>query len=76
MNHMKDTSGNPKAPAWIDTIFIVALALTGAIAVFGLVLGFGGATLQDYLPLFVISGVGMLLLFPSSFLRIEKNTDQ
>jgi F0F1-type ATP synthase membrane subunit c/vacuolar-type H+-ATPase subunit K len=76
VNHMKDTSGNPKAPAWIDTTFIVALTLTEAIAVFSLVLGFGGATLQNYLPLFVISGVGMLLLFPSSFFRIEKTTNQ
>jgi len=51
VNHMKDTAGNPKAPAWIDTTFIVALALTEAIAVFGLVLGFGGTTIQNSLPL-------------------------
>ena len=72
VNHMKDGSGNPKVPEWIDTAFIVALALTEAVAIFGLVLGFGGSNMQEYLPLFVISAVGMLLLFPTSFFRIEK----
>lgn len=70
-NHTRTEEGKPRVPAWIDTAFIVALALTETVAIFGLVLGFMGAAVGAVLPLFAASVVGMVLLTPAAFYRVE-----
>lgn len=51
-----------------DQAFIVALALAESSAIFGLVLGFQGAQMSDYLPLFAVSLVTFLMVNPRTFL--------
>ncbi len=51
-----------------DQAFIVALALAESSAIFGLVLGFQGAPMSDYLPLFAVSLVTFLMVNPRTFL--------
>ena len=50
-----------------DQAFIVALALAESSAIFGLVLGFQGAPMSDYLPLFAVSLVTFLMVNPRTF---------
>lgn len=50
-----------------DPAFIVALALAESSAIFGLVLGFQGAPMSDYLPLFAVSLVTFLMVNPRTF---------
>ena len=50
-----------------DQAFIVALALAESSAIFGLVLGFQGAPISDYLPLFAVSLVIFLMVNPRTF---------
>ncbi|MDF1861340.1 MAG: hypothetical protein P1U87_14075 [Verrucomicrobiales bacterium] len=71
-NHLRTPEGKPKLPPWIDQAFLVSLAITEAVAILGLVLGFMGAAPKEYLPLFVLSAVGMILLAPRFFFRIEE----
>ena len=51
-----------------DQAFIVALTLAESSAIFGLVLGFQGAPMSDYLPLFAVSLVTFLMVNPRTFL--------
>lgn len=50
-----------------DQAFIVAMALAESSAIFGLVLGFQGAPMSDYLPLFAVSLVTFLMVNPRTF---------
>jgi hypothetical protein len=72
VNHLRTPEGRPKVPPWIDQGFLVSLAITEAVAILGLVLGFMGAAPGEYLPLFVLSAVGMILLAPKFFFKIEE----
>lgn len=74
-NRIRTPEGRAKVPAWIDVAFIVALAQTEAVAIFGLFLGIFGVPLLGCLPLFGIAGLGMLLLNPHSFFAIERSVD-
>jgi len=53
--------------AFAAPAFIVALALAEAPAIFGLVLGFQGGSISDYLPLFAVSLVTFLMTAPQVF---------
>ena len=70
-NHTRTGKGEAKVPGWIDTGFIASLALTEAVAIFGLVLGFMGASPGEIAPLFVVSAIGMVLLTPVAFYKVE-----
>ncbi|MDF1852770.1 MAG: hypothetical protein P1U85_18170 [Verrucomicrobiales bacterium] len=52
--------------------YIMALALGEAPAIFGLVLGFQGEPMKDYLPLFVMALVTLVLIAPPFFFPKEE----
>lgn len=74
-NHLRTPEGEPKRPDWIDGGFIAALAVTEAVGIFGLVLAFMGGSPKEFLPLFVLSFVGMLLLNPKSYYAVEQRAE-
>ncbi|MEM9283654.1 MAG: hypothetical protein AAGA96_17670 [Verrucomicrobiota bacterium] len=74
VNRVRGEDGKPMAPAWIDTAYVIALALAETPAILGLVLGFQGASGGDYLPLFIASLVGMALISPRMFFPPESST--
>ena len=53
--------------SFADQAFIVALALAESSAICGLVLGFQGDPMSDYLPHFAVSLVTFLMINPRTF---------
>ena len=74
VRRVKTPEGKPKIPAWIDQAFIAAIALSESSAIFGLILAFQGEPMSAYLPLFVITWVGLLLLAPALFYPKEETS--
>lgn len=74
-NRVQTENGKPKVPFWIDQAFVIALAMGEAPAILGLVLAFQGAPAKEYLPLFGIAIVGMILLAPKFFYAVESRAE-
>ena len=68
VKNFRDAEGRKKTPAWSFTAFIIAVALAETPAVFGLVLGLVGHGSGDYLPLFVVAVLALLLNRPGVYL--------
>lgn len=70
-NSVRNKNGKPKVPSWISLAYLIALAKTEAVAILGVVIGLLGGSTGEYLPLFALSALGMIFLFPASFFRVE-----
>ncbi len=69
---LRTPQGDRRIPDWIDSAFIVCLALAETSGILGFVLGALGHPLKESLPLFVISFAAFLLAAPAFFYAAEK----
>ena len=73
VKRLRTPEGKPKTPSWIDSAFIVALAMGETPAIFGLVLALTGHAKETYLPLFLVAMVVFVLIAPIRFFPKEKS---